>query len=152
MDTEPAMGTALNASAALVSFSGGQDSTTALAWALNRYEIVETVGFRYGQKYLVEMDCRPVIREAIANLIPIWKKRLGPDYIVELDLVGQIAAKNFPPPTDRPQASGERFTAGGALHSGTQPYHAVYVRKRRVSTQHKHAGLWNERNGIFRIS
>src|ERR1700682_1976223 len=93
MDPKQAMGTALNASAALVSFSGGQDSTTALAWALNRYEIVETVGFCYGQKHIVEMERRPIIREAIANLVPNWKKRLGPDHIVELDLIGQIAAK-----------------------------------------------------------
>jgi 7-cyano-7-deazaguanine synthase len=112
MDPKQAMGTALNASAALVSFSGGQDSTTALAWALSRYEIVETVGFRYGQKHLVEMDCRPVIREAITELVSTWKKRLGPDHIVELDLIGQIAAKNIASPTDHPQVAGEGFAAG----------------------------------------
>src|SRR5277367_3701802 len=73
MDSKQAMGTALKGSAALVSFSGGQDSTTALACALRRYEIVETVGFRYGQKHFVEMDRRPVIREAISEYTPIWK-------------------------------------------------------------------------------
>jgi 7-cyano-7-deazaguanine synthase len=102
----------LNASAALVLFSGGQDSTTALAWALSRYEIVETAGFRYGQKHLVEMERRPVIREAIVELIPSCKTRLGPDHIVELDLVGQIAAKGIASPTDRPQIAGEGFAAG----------------------------------------
>jgi 7-cyano-7-deazaguanine synthase len=112
MDPKQAMAATLNASAALVSFSGGQDSTTALAWALSRYEIVETIGFRYGQKHLVEMDCRPVIREAIAELVPNWKKRLGPDHIVELDLIGQIAAKNIASPTDHPQVAGEGFAAG----------------------------------------
>jgi 7-cyano-7-deazaguanine synthase len=105
------MGTALNASAALVSFSGGQDSTTALAWALSRYEIVETVGFRYGQKHLVEMERRPIIRKAIAELTPNWKKRLGPDHIVELDLIGQIAG-NIASPTGHPQIAGEGFAAG----------------------------------------
>jgi 7-cyano-7-deazaguanine synthase len=112
MDPKQAVGTALNASAALVLFSGGQDSTTALAWALSRYEIVETAGFRYGQKHLVEMERRPVIREAIVELIPSCKTRLGPDHIVELDLVGQIAAKGIASPTDRPQIAGEGFAAG----------------------------------------
>src|ERR1700730_11419962 len=100
------MGTSLNASAALVSFSGGQDSTTALAWALSRYNTVETVGFQYGQKHLVEIRCRPVIREAIAELNPIWKERLGPDHIIELDLIGQIA-KNIISPTNYTPTPGE---------------------------------------------
>src|SRR5579871_3320528 len=112
MDSKRAMGAALNPSAALVSFSGGQDSTTALAWALSRYKIVETIGFRYGQKHLVEMERRPIIRSAIAELVPNWKTRLGPDHIVELDLIGQIAAKNVAAPTGHPQIAGEGFTAG----------------------------------------
>lgn len=112
MDPKPTMGTALNASAALVSFSGGQDSTTALAWALNRYEVVETVGFRYGQKHFVELERRPLIRKAIAELTPSWNGRLGSDHIVELDLIGQIAAKNIASPTDHPQIAGEGFAAG----------------------------------------
>ena len=96
-------------SSALVSFSGGQDSTTALAWALSRYEIVETVGFLYGQKHLVEMERRPVIREAIGKLVPNWRKRIGDDHIVELDLIGQLAAKNIHSPSDQPQIAGEGF-------------------------------------------
>lgn len=112
MDPKQAMGTAVNSSAALVSFSGGQDLTTALAWALSRYDIVETVGFRYGQKHLIEMERRPIIREALAELVPNWKKRLGPDHIVELDLIGQIAAKNIASPTDHPQVAGQEFAAG----------------------------------------
>ncbi len=48
----------LHPSSALVLFSGGQDSTTCLAWALSRYERVETIGFDYGQRHRVEMDCR----------------------------------------------------------------------------------------------
>ena len=53
---------------ALVLFSGGQDSTTCLAWALARYPHVETVGFRYGQRHAVEMDCREPVRQALASL------------------------------------------------------------------------------------
>ena len=68
---------------ALVLFSGGQDSTTCLAWALARYANVETVGFRYGQRHLIEMDCREPIRRALA--VP----RLGPDH--EVDLTATIA-------------------------------------------------------------
>jgi tRNA(Ile)-lysidine synthase TilS/MesJ len=95
------MGAPLSVSAALVSFSGGQDSTTALAWALSQYETVETIGFRYGQKHLVEMKCRHVVREAIAELNPAWKARLGPDHVIELDLIGQIA-KNIASPAGYP--------------------------------------------------
>ena len=63
---------------ALVLFSGGQDSTTCLAWALKRFANVETIGFRYGQRHAVEMDCRTPIRTALASAA------LGPDHIVDL--------------------------------------------------------------------
>jgi 7-cyano-7-deazaguanine synthase len=63
---------------ALVLFSGGQDSATCLAWALARYPHVETVGFRYGQRHAVELDCRPAIRDALGS------PRLGPDHMVDL--------------------------------------------------------------------
>jgi 7-cyano-7-deazaguanine synthase len=63
---------------ALVLFSGGQDSTTCLAWALARYRHVETVGFRYGQRHAVEMDCREPIRQGLASPL------LGEDHIVDL--------------------------------------------------------------------
>jgi 7-cyano-7-deazaguanine synthase len=64
--------------AALVLFSGGQDSTTCLAWALARYSHVETVGFHYGQRHVVEMDCREPIRQALAG------PELGVDHVVDL--------------------------------------------------------------------
>jgi len=64
--------------AALVLFSGGQDSTTCLAWALARYPRVETVGFRYGQRHAVELACRAPIRDALAC------DRLGEDHMVDL--------------------------------------------------------------------
>ena len=63
---------------ALVLFSGGQDSTTCLAWALKRFATVETIGFSYGQRHAVEMDCRAPIRTALASTA------LGPDHIVDL--------------------------------------------------------------------
>ena len=75
--------------AALVLFSGGQDSTTCLAWALARYPRVETVGFAYGQRHAVELDRRAPLRAALAAM-PGWGERLGPDHIV--DLTGAIAA------------------------------------------------------------
>ena len=50
---------------ALVLFSGGQDSTVCLAWALERFARVETVGFDYGQRHAVELDVRPRIRERL---------------------------------------------------------------------------------------
>ena len=151
MDSKRAMGTALNLTAALVSFSGGQDSTTALAWALSRYENVETVGFRYGQKHLIEMERRPVIREAIVELVPDWKKRLGPDHIIDLDLIGQIAGKSIASPPNHVLIAGEGFAAG-SLNSRPEFDHAVHVRKCGVPKGHTHAGLWDKRNGIFGIS
>jgi 7-cyano-7-deazaguanine synthase len=66
---------------ALVLFSGGQDSTTCLAWALARYARVETVGFAYGQRHAVELDCRGPIRAAIGGL---WPGKLGSDHMVDL--------------------------------------------------------------------
>ncbi len=78
-----------NDDAALVLFSGGQDSTTCLAWALARHRRVETVGFAYGQRHAVELDCRAPLRAALAAM-PDWGDRLGPDHMV--DLTGAIAA------------------------------------------------------------
>jgi 7-cyano-7-deazaguanine synthase len=66
---------------ALVLFSGGQDSTTCLAWALARYPHVETVGFAYGQRHIVELDCRAPLRTALAAE---WADRLGPDHTIDL--------------------------------------------------------------------
>jgi 7-cyano-7-deazaguanine synthase len=83
---------------ALVSFSGGQDSTTALAWALEQFEHVETVGFDYGQRNAIELHCRPPVRERVVSLKPAWKERLGPDHLIVLDLVGQISGQRFKAP------------------------------------------------------
>ena len=69
--------------AALVLFSGGQDSTTCLAWALSRHRHVETIGFQYGQRHAIELTCRGPIRQAI-GLVPDWATRLGTDHMVDL--------------------------------------------------------------------
>ena len=76
---------------ALVIFSGGQDSATCLAWALNRFNRVLTLGFDYGQRHVVELTCRQRLREGMAALNPLWAQRLGPDTLLSLDIFRQLA-------------------------------------------------------------
>lgn len=76
---------------ALVLFSGGQDSTTCLAWALERFQRVETLGFDYGQRHHIEMDCRLTVREELRAAFPHWAARLGEDHVLDLSLIGQIS-------------------------------------------------------------
>jgi len=77
--------------AALVLFSGGQDSTTCLAWALSRYDRVETIGFRYGQRHGIEMECRNTLRAGLEALHPAWKASLGRDHVIDLNVLGQVS-------------------------------------------------------------
>lgn len=74
----------------LVVFSGGQDSTTCLGWALERFDRVATIGFDYGQRHEVEMKCRLVVREGICTHREDWAKRLGPDWTTRLDMLKEI--------------------------------------------------------------
>jgi 7-cyano-7-deazaguanine synthase len=76
---------------ALVLFSGGQDSTACLAWALDRFERVETVGFDYGQRHRVELECRHTVSDAIAAAFPAWAGRLGEDHLLPLDVLKSIS-------------------------------------------------------------
>jgi 7-cyano-7-deazaguanine synthase len=76
---------------ALVLFSGGQDSATALAWALDRYDRVETIGFDYGQRHRVELDCRTQFLDKLRASFPQWAKRLGDDHLLDLGLLGQVS-------------------------------------------------------------
>ena len=87
-------GTALNPAgetAALLLFSGGQDSAVCLAWALDRFDRVETVGFEYGQRHHVEMQARQAVRQAIAERLPDWAQKLGEDRVVDLSGYGALA-------------------------------------------------------------
>jgi 7-cyano-7-deazaguanine synthase len=86
-----ARNTKLDADAALVLFSGGQDSATCLAWALDRYSRVETIGFDYGQRHAVELAARGRVRDALAAAFPRWKAKLGPDICVDLSGYGRLA-------------------------------------------------------------
>jgi 7-cyano-7-deazaguanine synthase len=76
---------------ALVLFSGGQDSTLCLAWALDRYAHVETMGFDYGQRHAVELQQRPVILDQLRQSFPQWAARLGDDHVLDLTALGQIS-------------------------------------------------------------
>ncbi len=78
-------------SKALILFSGGQDSATCLAWALERYDYVETVGFDYGQRHSVEMQCRQDVLSAFKKQFSKWGERIGRDHIVDLSALGAIS-------------------------------------------------------------
>jgi len=81
----------MNPQTALVLFSGGQDSTACLAWALERYARVETIGFDYGQRHRIELDCRRTVRAELAAAFPHWGARLGEDHLLDLRLLGQLS-------------------------------------------------------------
>lgn len=76
---------------ALVLLSGGQDSATCLAWALDRYDAVETIGFDYGQRHRVELDCREAFLEELREQFPAWGTKLGDDFMLDLGLLGRIS-------------------------------------------------------------
>jgi len=75
---------------ALVLFSGGQDSTTCLAWALDRFARVETVGFDYGQRHAAELVARPRILAGVRAQFPHWREKLGEDHVLPLDVLKAI--------------------------------------------------------------
>lgn len=76
---------------ALVLFSGGQDSATCLAWALDRYDHVETLGFDYGQRHVIELECRATLRQHFVTLEPQWAKRLGDDHTIDMAALGAVS-------------------------------------------------------------
>ena len=76
---------------ALVLFSGGQDSTTCLAWALHHYDRVETIGFSYGQRHSAELEARPRILQQLRRMAPGWNQKLGEDHLCDLSLLSQLS-------------------------------------------------------------
>ncbi|HXQ11895.1 MAG TPA: 7-cyano-7-deazaguanine synthase QueC [Caulobacteraceae bacterium] len=82
--------TAKTVKSALVLFSGGQDSAVCLAWALERFERVETIGFDYGQRHAEELKARTRLRRALGRAFPAWGSRLGEDRRVNLRAFGAI--------------------------------------------------------------
>lgn len=80
-----------NSSRALVLFSGGQDSTTCLAWALSHFSHVETIGFHYGQRHAIELEMRPQLLQKIRLISPEWDARLGADHMIDLGLISQLS-------------------------------------------------------------
>jgi 7-cyano-7-deazaguanine synthase len=92
---------------ALVLFSGGQDSATCLAWALARFSAVETIGFDYGQRHRIELDCRARIVARLKSEFPQWREKLGEDHVIDLSVLGQVSE------TALTRDSAIAFAAGG---------------------------------------
>lgn len=76
---------------ALVLFSGGQDSATCLAWALDRFAHVETIGFDYRQRHRIELEVRRRFRDELVLRFPAWAKKLGPDHLLDVPVLGSIS-------------------------------------------------------------
>jgi 7-cyano-7-deazaguanine synthase len=76
---------------ALVLFSGGQDSTTCLAWALERFAAIETIGFDYGQRHRIELECRTAVLHRLRREFPRWDPKLADDHLVDLGVLGQLS-------------------------------------------------------------
>jgi 7-cyano-7-deazaguanine synthase len=76
---------------ALTLFSAGQDSATCLAWALERFDRVCTIGFDYGQRHRIELDQRPLVLAGLRALRPAWSDRLGDDLVIDIRSFGALA-------------------------------------------------------------
>ena len=120
---------------ALVLFSGGQDSTVCLAWALSRYTWVETIGFDYCQRHRVELDCRTVVRSALAQAFPEWGRRLGEDHLLDLALLGQISQ------TALTQARAIEMQANGLPNTFVPGRNLVFLNLAAVVAYRRGAGV-----------
>jgi 7-cyano-7-deazaguanine synthase len=103
---------------ALVLFSGGQDSTTCLAWALENFIHVETVGFSYGQRHAAELKARPLILERLKEIFPAWRAKLGGDCVLSLDVLAEIG--------------GSALTDDVAIEMGTKGLPTTFVPARNI--------------------
>jgi len=81
--------------AALVAFSGGQDSATCLAWALDRFQTVVTIGFTYGQTHVIEMTVRETLRKRVAQSNARWSGRLGEDFVFDASVIGALGGSRL---------------------------------------------------------
>ena len=81
----------LSSENALVLFSGGQDSSVCLAWALQTFDHVETIGFDYGQRHRIELDVRSEFRDGLLSLNSDWVNKLGLDHLIDLKVLGEIS-------------------------------------------------------------
>ncbi len=81
----------LKPNSALVLFSGGQDSATCLAWALARFDHVETIGFSYGQRHIIELGCREKLLDGIRAISKDWAKRIGEGHTLDIPTLGAIS-------------------------------------------------------------
>ena len=75
---------------AIVLLSGGQDSATCLAWALERFGEVETVGFDYGQRHGVELEARERVLAGLRGAFPAWAQRLGEDRVLTIPTLSEL--------------------------------------------------------------
>ena len=85
------MSSDLEQGTALVLFSGGQDSATCLAWALSRFARVETLGFHYGQRHVIELDCRDALLAGMKSISGEWASRLADNHTLEIPTLGTIS-------------------------------------------------------------
>ncbi len=92
---------------ALVLFSGGQDSTTSLGFALNQFNYVETVGFDYGQRNLIELECRKVMLAKLNNEYSGWSEKLGPDHIVPIEGLQHLSSSALVDPSQPIESRGD---------------------------------------------
>ena len=76
---------------ALVLFSGGQDSTICLAWALEHFVAVETIGFDYRQRHRIELECRKAVLDRLRHQSSRWDQRLADDHLVDLGVLGELS-------------------------------------------------------------
>ena len=81
----------MTTTSALVLFSGGQDSAVCLAWALRRFDRVETIGFDYRQRHSVELQCRTVFLAKLREAFPEWAAKLGDDHLLDLGVLGEVS-------------------------------------------------------------
>src|ERR1700724_2325585 len=85
------MSNQMQSQTALVLFSGGQDSATCLAWALQRFARVEMLGFEYGQRHAIELDCRAGLLEGMKSLNADWAAKLGESHTLEIPTLAAVS-------------------------------------------------------------